>query len=92
MIQSSPLKENEYSDSGVFSEIEPFVSTLSQHDLILKRRGTKILQVNMGLLCNQVCRHCHLNAGPGRRETMGLETVQQVDFNKIEEALAERSD
>ena len=78
MNQSALLKESEYSDSEVFSRVEPFVSTLSQHGLILKRGETKTLQVNMGLLCNQVCRHCHLNAGPGRKETMGLETVQDV--------------
>ena len=78
MNQSAPLKESEYSDSEVLSRVEPFVSTLSQHCLILKRGETKILQVNMGLLCNQVCRHCHLDAGPGRKKTMGLETVKQV--------------
>lgn len=78
MNKSAPLKESEYHDSEGFPRIEPFVSTLSQHGLILQRGETKTLQVNMGLLCNQVCRHCHLNAGPERSETMGLETVRQV--------------
>lgn len=78
MSQSAPLRETEFPNSEVFPEVESFVSTLSQHGLILKRGETKTLQVNMGLLCNQVCRHCHLDAGPGRKETMGMKTVQQV--------------
>jgi radical SAM/Cys-rich protein len=32
----------------------------------------------MGLLCNQTCRHCHLEAGPQSREIMNAETVKQV--------------
>jgi radical SAM/Cys-rich protein len=34
--------------------------------------------VNVGLLCNQTCRHCHLDAGPGRTEVMSPETMDQV--------------
>ena len=78
MDQSAPLKKSEYANSEESPIIEPFNSTLSHHGLILERGMTKILQVNMGLLCNQVCRHCHLDAGPGRKETMGLETVRYV--------------
>ncbi len=33
------------------------------------------LQVNLGKLCNQTCRHCHVDAGPDRREIMNRETV-----------------
>ena len=32
----------------------------------------------MGFLCNQTCRHCHLSAGPDRKEIMTSETVDQV--------------
>ena len=35
----------------------------------------EILQVNVGRLCNQTCRHCHVDAGPDRREVMNAETV-----------------
>jgi 2-iminoacetate synthase ThiH len=28
------------------------------------------LQINVGKLCNQTCRHCHVDAGPDRRESM----------------------
>jgi radical SAM/Cys-rich protein len=43
------------------------------------RRGVvDTLQVNMGYLCNQSCVHCHVNAGPGRKEIMDLETIRQI--------------
>ncbi|HNA59509.1 MAG TPA: arsenosugar biosynthesis radical SAM protein ArsS [Elusimicrobiota bacterium] len=33
------------------------------------------LQVNVGRVCNQTCRHCHVDAGPDRREAMARDTV-----------------
>ena len=36
-----------------------------------------IFQVNLGKMCNQVCRHCHVDAGPDRQEIMTKETMQQ---------------
>ena len=35
----------------------------------------EILQVNLGYLCNQSCSHCHVDAGPDRKELMSLETL-----------------
>ncbi len=35
------------------------------------------LQVNVGKMCNQTCKHCHVDAGPDRKEIMGRETMQQ---------------
>lgn len=57
---------------------EPFSLTLAKHGLKLERAVTTTLQINVGLLCNQVCRHCHLEAGPNRAELMTRETVRQV--------------
>ncbi len=37
----------------------------------------EIFQVNVGRLCNQTCRHCHVDAGPDRRESMSRETMEQ---------------
>ena len=59
-------------------EIASFKSTLSRHQLKLVRNRTHTLQVNLGFLCNQTCQHCHLNAGPGRKENMDSATVEQV--------------
>jgi radical SAM/Cys-rich protein len=35
-----------------------------------------VLQINVGKMCNQVCRHCHVDAGPDRKEIMTRETMQ----------------
>ena len=42
------------------------------------RGHTTVLQINTGLLCNQVCRHCHLEAGPGRAEMMDAKTADEI--------------
>lgn len=36
----------------------------------------EIFQINLGKLCNMTCRHCHVDAGPDRREIMNLETIE----------------
>ncbi len=38
----------------------------------------EVLQVNVGKLCNQTCAHCHVDAGPDRREVMSRETAEKV--------------
>ena len=58
--------------------IEPFAETLARHGLDLVRGKTRTLQVNVGFLCNLLCRHCHLEAGPHRREVMPVETMNGV--------------
>lgn len=55
-----------------------FSRTLVRHGLQLTRGDTQILQVNVGLLCNQTCGHCHLNAGPGKTEVMTRQTADQI--------------
>jgi radical SAM/Cys-rich protein len=45
---------------------------------VLRRRPLQTLQVNLGYRCNQQCLHCHVDAGPNRKEAMGRETVEQV--------------
>jgi radical SAM/Cys-rich protein len=42
----------------------------------LRATGIQVLQVNVGKLCNQTCRHCHVDAGPDRREVMSRETAE----------------
>lgn len=54
-----------------------FSDCLAQHRLApLTREKIEILQVNLGRLCNQTCRHCHVDAGPDRREIMPAEVVR----------------
>jgi radical SAM/Cys-rich protein len=42
----------------------------------LRATAIEVLQVNVGKLCNQTCRHCHVDAGPERREVMSRATMQ----------------
>ncbi len=44
----------------------------------LQRAKTEILQINIGKLCNLTCSHCHVNAGPRRKEIMTRETVDRI--------------
>ena len=44
----------------------------------LKSTGIEIFQINVGKMCNQVCKHCHVDAGPDRQEIMTKETMQQI--------------
>lgn len=55
-----------------------FSQTLQTHGLRLPRTPTEIVQINVGKLCNQVCAHCHVEAGPKRTEVMGSEVVEQI--------------
>ena len=56
-----------------------FDDVLSRHGRKpLEARAIEVLQVNVGRLCNQTCAHCHVDAGPDRREVMSGETAAQV--------------
>jgi radical SAM/Cys-rich protein len=55
----------------------PFHKKLETSGLYpLKPKGIEIFQVNIGKMCNQTCKHCHVDAGPDRQETMSKETMQ----------------
>ena len=53
----------------------------------INRKSINILQVNLGYRCNQQCLHCHVNAGPNRKEEMSheilLEVLAFIKNNKI---------
>ena len=51
------------------------LSTIGLHPL--KPTQLDVFQVNVGKMCNQVCAHCHVDAGPDRKEIMTRETMQQ---------------
>ncbi len=44
-------------------------STAAGHRPV-RTRAIDVLQINVGKRCNQTCRHCHVDAGPDRREVM----------------------
>jgi len=65
----------EHGISGDFSLV-PFQQKLEQSNLFpLKPTQLETLQVNIGKMCNQICKHCHVDAGPDRKEIMTKETM-----------------
>lgn len=55
-----------------------FDEKLAAYGLELHASAVDTLQINVGKLCNQACKHCHVDAGPSRTEIMTRETVEQV--------------
>jgi radical SAM/Cys-rich protein len=55
----------------------PFEDALADSDLApLMATGLEIFQMNLGRMCNQTCKHCHVDAGPDRTEIMTRETME----------------
>lgn len=66
--------------SGKFAtgEWETFNQKLkSCNEFPLKPSGIEIFQMNIGYMCNQTCKHCHVDAGPDRKEIMTKETMEE---------------
>lgn len=58
--------------------LTPFQEKLKENDLFpLTTTKLEIFQINVGKMCNQVCEHCHVDAGPDRKEIMTKEVMQQ---------------
>jgi len=58
--------------------VVPFRETLKRNRSDLRRRPTEILQINVGKLCDLACLHCHVEAGPNRKEIMEKKTAERV--------------
>jgi radical SAM/Cys-rich protein len=67
----------EHGSTGEYRLI-PFQQKLMESDLFpLKPTSISTFQINVGKMCNQVCKHCHVDAGPDRKEIMTKETMQE---------------
>src|SRR5712672_2617362 len=55
-----------------------FAEKLGANSLSLCRARPEIIQVNVGKLCNLTCMHCHVNAGPKRKEIMTRQTIDRI--------------
>ncbi len=54
-----------------------FADRLTDHGWpSLQPAQLEIFQINVGKLCNMTCRHCHVDAGPDRREVMDRNTIE----------------
>jgi len=76
----SNLQTAENLNSNLFQipALETFRENLDNNGLDLSRTHCTTLQVNVGMLCNQTCKHCHLDAGPSRKEIMSEKTMNDV--------------
>lgn len=55
----------------------PFTQKLIESNLYpLQPRNLEIFQINIGKMCNQTCKHCHVDAGPDRKEIMTQNTME----------------
>jgi len=58
--------------------VNRFADRLAVVGLTLRHTRTEVLQINVGKLCNLTCMHCHVNAGPKRKEIMTRETIDRI--------------
>ncbi len=65
VLNNPALSQRPFDEALESSGLHPLTST-----------GIEILQVNVGKLCNQTCKHCHVDAGPDRTEIMTRETAE----------------
>jgi radical SAM/Cys-rich protein len=86
MIKSLKVLQHPLSDSiNQLALLEPdgdnsqsnFKTKLEEFGFFpLKSSVIEIFQINMGKMCNQACRHCHVDAGPDRKEIMSRQTME----------------
>jgi len=73
-------KQLEILSNGIFAtgELPTFAEKIEETGQFpMKPKKLEILQINLGYMCNQTCDHCHVDAGPDRKEIMTVETMNQ---------------
>lgn len=73
-------KQLEILSNGIFQngDLPKFKDKIAETGKFpLTAKKLEILQINVGYMCNQVCEHCHVDAGPDRKEIMTRETMLQ---------------
>jgi len=74
-------KQLEILSDGIFKDgsLPTFKEKVKSSNLPpIRPTALEILQINVGYMCNQVCSHCHVDAGPDRKEIMSHETMEQI--------------
>lgn len=75
---ADPERQWEILEDNQSIGIEKFTDKLDRIGLNpLMSTGVEIFQINVGKMCNQVCAHCHVDAGPDRKEIMTRETMEE---------------
>lgn len=73
-------RQIEILSNGIFKkgDLPTFAEKISEtKQFPLRPKKLEVLQINLGYMCNQVCEHCHVDAGPDRKEIMTKETMMQ---------------
>jgi radical SAM/Cys-rich protein len=73
-------RQMEILSEGMFTtgELPTFAAKIKEtNQFPLRPNKLEVLQINLGYMCNQVCSHCHVDAGPDRKEIMTLDTMHQ---------------
>ena len=73
-------RQLEILSNGIFSdkELPTFAKKIKETGQFpLRPKKLEVLQINLGYMCNQVCEHCHVDAGPDRKEIMTKKTMLQ---------------
>lgn len=70
----------DYLSNSIFvsGELPTFIEKLKEtKQFPIRPKKLEILQINLGYMCNQVCSHCHVDAGPDRKEIMNRAIMEQ---------------
>jgi len=73
-VEQVHILESTTNGSCNFSSFQDKLETIGLWPF--KPTTLEILQINIGKMCNQTCGHCHVDAGPDRKEIMARETMQ----------------
>jgi hypothetical protein len=74
---AKPAHQVQILETRAAESIPDFDEVLARLGLpLLRAEGIEVLQVNVGKVCNQTCAHCHVDAGPDRREAMNRDTAE----------------
>jgi len=73
-LEERKVRRRALDDLGV----PPFADFLAARGLAIERAAPTVLQLNIGLYCNQACSHCHVESSPKRTEMMSREVAAQA--------------
>ena len=77
MAKEERIRRRRALDSLGIPEFNDFLAEKIETDGSLHRMLPQVLQINIGLFCNQACGHCHVESSPLRKEMMTAETASQ---------------
>ena len=77
LARGKAVSANEQLQKIQFARLKPFEEALKEvKEYPLSTKKLEIFQINLGKMCNQVCEHCHVDAGPDRKEIMTQATME----------------